>query len=131
MLVALRITFYSAFGLFLSLGIISCSGKTNHPEKLSGMIPVPAASTDTLPKDFQVYSLPSSNKMTVIYNSVEEGKGLISVFFADGKLLIREQVYVTRGLNNWEYQVTDDKKGILFIRFVINNKQRSAKLVRQ
>ena len=91
---------------------------------------MPAAATDTLPKDFQVYSLPASNKMTVIYNSVEEGKGLISIFFADGKLLIREQVYVTKGLNNWEYQVTDNKKGILFIRFVINDKQRSAKLVR-
>ena len=94
------------------------------------MIALTATAPDTIPKDFQVYSLPSSVKMTVIYNAEEEGKGLISIFFSDGKLLIREQIHVTKGLNTWDYQLTDNKKGILFIRFVVNDKQRSAKLVR-
>lgn len=122
----LRIIFYSAIVLLLG----SCTEKNNHPVKSSGMIPLPATAHDTIPKDFQVYSLPSSGKMTVIYNAEEEGKGLISIFFSDGKLLIREQVHVTRGLNSWDYQLTDNKKGILFIRFVVNDKQRSAKLIR-
>ena len=82
----------------------------------------------SLQQDYKIANDPSVRKITIQYNATQEEKGLISVFFSDGKLLGRKQVNINKGVNVWEYYFPSTATGIFLIKLTSKTTTRTAKI---
>jgi hypothetical protein len=82
----------------------------------------------SLQEDFKIANDPSVRKITIEYYAVEEQKGIINVFFSDGKLLGRKQVNVNKGINVWEYYFPATATGIFLVKLSTKTAIRTAKV---
>ena len=82
----------------------------------------------SLQEDFKIGNDPSVRKITIQYYAIEEEKGVINVFFSDGKLLGRKQVNVNKGVNVWEYYFPATATGIFLVKLSTKTDIRTAKV---
>lgn len=81
-----------------------------------------------LQDDFKIANNPSVRKITIEYQATEAGKGLVAVYFSDGKLLGRKQVNVNKGVNVWEYYFPSTATGVFLVKLSTKTAIRTAKV---
>ena len=79
-------------------------------------------------EDFKVGNNPSIRKLTIEFRGKESGKGMISVYYTDGKLLGRKEVIVNVGVNVWEYYFPSTATGIFLVKFTTKSTTRTVKV---
>ena len=81
-----------------------------------------------LQDDFKIANNPSVRKITIEYQATEAEKGLVAVYFSDGKLLGRKQVNVNKGVNVWEYYFPSKATGVFLVKLSTKTAIRTAKV---
>lgn len=81
-----------------------------------------------LQDDFKIANNPSVRKITIEYQATEAEKGLVAVYFSDGKLLGRKQVNVNKGVNVWEYYFPSTATGVFLVKLSTKTAIRTAKV---
>ena len=81
-----------------------------------------------LQDDFKIANNPSVRKITIEYQATEAEKGLVAVYFSDGKLLGRKQVNVNKGLNVWQYYFPSTATGVFLVKLSTKTAIRTAKV---
>ena len=81
-----------------------------------------------LQEDFKIANDPSVRKIIIEYHATEAGKGLVTVYFSEGKLLGRKQVNVNKGVNVWEYYFPSTATGVFFVKLSTKSAIRTAKV---
>lgn len=113
---------YSLILLFL---LSSFGNHNNHPYNVA----LATAKTNVYTQDdFKVYSNPNSTRAIITFQSATEGKGLITLFYSDGRLIKKEQVNVNKGSNTWEYKLPRSSIGVYLVEFKMGNIHRSGKI---
>lgn len=79
-------------------------------------------------KDFKIANDPSVRKITIEYHATVAGRGLVVVYFSDGKLLGRKQVNVNKGVNVWDYYFPSTATGVFFVKLSTKTAIRTAKV---
>lgn len=82
-------------------------------------------------EDFKVGNNPSIRKLTIEFSGKESGKGMISVYYTDGKLLGRKEVVVNAGVNVWEYYFPSTATGIFLVKFTTKNTARTVEVYKK
>ncbi|MGV3528422.1 MAG: T9SS type A sorting domain-containing protein [Flavisolibacter sp.] len=77
---------------------------------------------------FKVYSDPKSKRVTIIYVSAVAGKGMVSVYNADGSLVDRKEVVVKVGKNSWDYDIPRISAGIYLVSLKTAVEERTEKV---
>lgn len=78
--------------------------------------------------DFKIYSEPKTSTIIIEFTSKQTGQAMLSVYYADGKLLNRKTLFVNTGVNTWNYQFPFKASGTFIIKFRMKDLERTGKV---
>ena len=112
--------------LFILLFFVLNSCNQNTGSKNADIVPF--VKERKAQQDFTIFNEPSGNKITIVFYATEQGQAVINIYYADGKLLDRKQLVVSKGKNVWDYYFPFRSNGIYLVKFIMKNVERSGKV---
>ncbi|MEO8147434.1 MAG: T9SS type A sorting domain-containing protein, partial [Bacteroidia bacterium] len=116
-------------------GVIKCVANNGCGNSLAGQLAVSfTCKTAATGEDFSelnLYPNPASSVATISFEGFAEGNGQLAVYDLIGKQVIKQDIAVTTGNNNYKLDLSAYSKGAYMVRVTYNGVVRNCKLIVQ
>lgn len=103
--------------------LVACN--SDNPASKAKLIPV--VKENHAQQDFEIFSEPASQKITVVFRSPMAGKAVLNLYYPDGKIFEQRQLAVNRGINTWDCYYKFKSAGMYLVSFAVDSIERRGK----